>query len=212
SRRVEVKELAFVDAKVSLQKLADGQTNWVFTPAEPPQPGPTQPPTEQKGFNGGVEQARLQNASLTYRDAGTGEYYELRDLDLQASMASTDEPFRLKAKGFFQAHPFEINSTVDTIDALTKEKPADIKADLETPFGRVHYAGAVTLGAIPVIEGEFRASSDALPALAALTGTEVPFDLAKLGKINLEGRPRQNQLHRAVQPLRSPHHLRQSQP
>lgn len=188
SRRVEVKELAFVDAKVSLQKLADGQTNWVFTPAQPPEPAPARPPSEQKGFNGGVEQARLQNASLTYRDAGTGEYYELRDLDLQASMASTDEPFRLKAKGFFQAHPFEFQSTVDTIDALTKERPADIKADLETPFGKIHYAGAVTLGAIPVIEGEFGASSDALPALAAFTGTEVPFDLSKLGKINLEGR------------------------
>lgn len=189
SRRVEVKELAFVDAKVSLQKLADGQTNWVFAPAEPSaEPGPAPPPAgEQKGFNGGVEQARLENASLTYRDGETGDYYELRDLDLQASMASTDEPFRLKAKGFFQAHPFEITSTVDTIDALTKEQPADIKADLETPFGNIHYTGAVTLGTIPVIEGQFRAFSDALPALAALTGAEVPFDLSKLGKINLEG-------------------------
>lgn len=187
SRRVEVKELAFVDAKVSLQKLADGQTNWVFTPAPSSQPAPPRPAGEQKGFNGGVEQARLQNASLTYRDAGTGDYYELRDLDLQASMASTDQPFRLKAKGFFQAHPFEINSSVDTIDALTKERPADIKADLDTPFGKIHYAGSVKLGTIPDIEGQFRASSDALPALAALTGTEVPFDLSKLGKINLEG-------------------------
>lgn len=191
SRRVEVKELAFVDAKVSLQKLADGQTNWVFAPAQPPPvagPAPSRPPAEQqKGFNGGVEQARLQNASLTYRDGETGEYYELRDLDLLASMASTDEPFRLKAKGFFQAHPFDITSTVDTIDALMKERPANIKADLETPFGKVHYAGAVTLGTIPVISGQFRASSDALPALAALTGTDVPFDLSKLGKINLEG-------------------------
>lgn len=188
SQRVEVKELAFVDAKVSLQKLADGQTNWVFTPAQQqPGPAPTKPAAEQKGFNGGVEQARLQKASLTYRDGETGDYYELRDLDLLASMASTDEPFRLKAKGFFQAHPFEINSTIDTIDALTKERPADIQADLDTPFGKVHYAGSVKLGTIPVIEGQFRASSDALPALAALTGTDVPFDLSKLGKINLEG-------------------------
>ncbi|ABI77834.1 AsmA family protein [Hyphomonas neptunium ATCC 15444] len=187
SRRVEVKELAFVDARVSLQKLANGQTNWVFTPAEPTQPAPTRPAGEQKGFNGGVEQARLENASLTYRDGETGEYYELRDLDLLASMASTDEPFRLKAKGFFQAHAFEINSTVDTIDALTKELPADIKADLDTTFGKVHYAGSVKLGTIPVISGQFRASSDSLPQLAALTGADVPFDLSKLGKINLEG-------------------------
>ena len=187
SRRVEVKELAFVDAQVSLQKLADGRTNWVFTPAEPTEPGPARPPAEQKGFNGGVEQARLENASLTFRDAQAGTYYELRELDLLASMASTTDPFRLKAKGIFQANPFEINASVDTIDALTKELPADIKADLETTFGKIHYAGSVKLGTIPAIEGQFRASSDALPALAALTGAEVPFDLSKLGKINLEG-------------------------
>lgn len=102
-------------------------------------------------------------------------------------MASTTDPFRLKAKGIFQANPFEINASVDTIDALTKEQPADIKADLETLFGRIDYAGSVKLGAIATIDGQFRASSDALPALAALTGAEVPFDLSKLGKINLEG-------------------------
>lgn len=189
SRRVEVKELAFVDAQVSLQKLADGRTNWVFTPAEtaPSQPEPSRPAGEQKGFNGGVEQARLQNASLTYRDLESGAYYELRELNLQASMASTSDPFRLKAKGIFQAQPFEINSTFDTIDALLKEKPATIRTDLETPFVKVHYTGSVQLGTIPVIEGQFKASSDALPALAALTGAEVPFDLSKLGKLNLEG-------------------------
>ncbi|MFN4024196.1 MAG: AsmA family protein [Hyphomonas sp.] len=192
SRRVEIKELAFVDANVSLQKLENGQTNWVFGPADDaprPQPEarPAGEPAPSGGFNGGVEQARLTNASLTYRDAQTGGYYELRDLDLVAGMAAPDAPFRLRAKGIFQAQPFQIAATVDTMDALTKELPASIKADLETPFGKLNYDGTVKLGEIPFVEGKFTGSSDALPALAALTGVEVPFDLSRLGRINLQG-------------------------
>lgn len=189
SRRVEIKELAFVDANVSLQKLADGRTNWVFGPAEtPPRTEPSAPPSQKPaGFNGGVEQARLTNASLTYRDAQTGDYYELRDLDLQATMVAASDPFKLRAKGIFQAQPFNITASVATIDALTKERPARIEADLETPFGKLRYDGSVQLGAIPVVEGKFNASSEALPALASLTGIETPFDLSRLGRINLQG-------------------------
>lgn len=192
SRRVEIKELAFVDANVSLQRLADGQTNWVFGSADQPArdpeaPRPSGQPAQGGGFNGGVEQARLTNASLSYRDAQTGDYYELRDLDLVAGMAAPDAPFRLRAKGIFQAHPFQVAATVDTLDALTRELPASIKADLETPFGKLDYDGKVQLGDVPVAEGKFNGSSDALPALAALTGVEVPFDLSRLGRINLQG-------------------------
>lgn len=190
--RVEIQELAFVDARVSLQRLADGQTNWVFAPAPaagPARPAAEQPaqPAEQRGFNGGVEQARLTNASLEYRDAETGAYYELRDLNLQASMVSADAPFRIRARGIFQAQPFELSANVETLDTLLKERPADIRAELETAFAKVRYNGAVTLGEIPVIAGTFNASSEALPTLAALTGMEVPYDLSKLGRINLEG-------------------------
>jgi len=192
SGRVEIRELAFVDAQVSLQKLADGQTNWVFTPAAPAQParppsGEPAAPAPQRGFNGGVEQARLTNASLVYRDAVTGEYYELRDLNLQASMASASEPFRIRARGIFQAQPFDLSAVVETLDTLLKEQPSDIRAELETPFAKLRYNGAVTLGETPVLDGTFNASSEALPTLASLTGMDIPYDLSKLGRINLEG-------------------------
>lgn len=192
SGRVEISELAFVDAQVSLQKLADGQTNWVFTPAaappsgRPPSDAPA-PPATARGFNGGVEQARLTNASLVYRDAVTGDYYELRDLNLQASMASASEPFRIRARGIFQAQPFDLSAVVETLDTLLKEQPSDIRAELETPFAKLRYSGAVTLGETPVLGGTFNASSEALPALASLTGMDIPYDLSKLGRINLEG-------------------------
>ncbi|MFN7056743.1 AsmA family protein [Hyphomonas sp.] len=192
SGRVEVRELAFVDASVSLQRLEDGSTNWVFgdpaPPAErPPAPAPSETPAAPRSFNGGVEQARLTNAMLAYRDAQTGEYYELRDLNLQASMPAPNSPFRIRAKGIFQANPFELSANIETLDALLGNKPADIRAELETAFAKVRYDGSVTLGDVPLLDGTFNASSQALPALAALTGADIPYDLAKLGRINLEG-------------------------
>ena len=104
AQRVEVHELAFVDASVSLQKKADGTTNWVLEKAPPS----GEAPSEGGGFNGAVEHLRLENASLTYQDEQAGTRYELRELDLTAAMKALDKPLQLNAKGFFQSQRFDI--------------------------------------------------------------------------------------------------------
>ena len=73
-QRVEVHELAFVYASVSLQRKADGTTNWVLEDTAPPEGAGA----EGGRFNGAVERLRLENASLTYQDDGSGARYELR--------------------------------------------------------------------------------------------------------------------------------------
>ena len=61
SRRVDVQEIAFVDANVFLQRKADGSTNWELAAKDE-----TTPTTEDSGggFEAGIESAVLQNASL----------------------------------------------------------------------------------------------------------------------------------------------------
>ncbi len=81
SRRVEVQELAFVDANVQLEKLADGRTNWDFGTAETEQPAST---GDGASVNASIAKASLKNASLTYRDDEAGTEYVLKDLNLDA--------------------------------------------------------------------------------------------------------------------------------
>lgn len=182
-QRVEVHELAFVDASVSLEKKANGTTNWVLEDKAPSQPGAE----SGGGFNGAVEHLRLENASLTYQDDLAGTRYELRELDLTAAMKSLDAPFSLDAKGFFQGQNFTIDATLDSLEAATTGKPATLEASLGTNFGKARYDGAITLGTVPSLDGNFSASSEAVSSLLDYAEIEVPFDIAKLGKINAEG-------------------------
>ncbi|MBI1254127.1 MAG: AsmA family protein [Hyphomonas sp.] len=182
-QRVEVHELAFVDASVSLQRKADGTTNWVLEDKAPSE-GPA---AEGGGFNGAVEHLRLENASLTYQDDGAGARYELRELDLTAAMTELDEPFELDAKGFFQSHRFDIHANLDSLEAAMTGQPATLSATIGTDFVKARYNGAVTLGDVPALDGAFSASSEAVSSLLDYANVEVPFDLAKLGKINAEG-------------------------
>ncbi len=181
-QRVEVHELAFIDASVSLQKKADGSTNWVLEDT-----GTSDPGKEQGGFNGAVEQLRLENASLTYQDAQAGARYELRELDLTAAMTALDAPFKLDADGLFQGQQFSINANLDSLEAATTGQPATLEATLGTAFINARYDGAVTLGAVPTLDGKFSARSEAVSSLLDYAKIEVPFDLSKLGKINAEG-------------------------
>ena len=182
-RRVEVHELAFVDASVSLQRKADGTTNWVLEDTAPSE----EAAAEGGGFNGAVEHLRLENASLTYQDDGAGARYELRELDLTAAMTELDEPFELDAKGFFQSHRFDIQANLDSLEAAMTGQPATLAATIGTDFVKARYNGTVTLGEVPALDGAFSASSEAVSSLLDYANVEVPFDLAKLGRINAEG-------------------------
>jgi AsmA protein len=182
-QRVEVYELAFIDASVSLQKRADGSTNWVLNDKPPSHPGTG----TGGGFNGAVEHLRLENASLSFRDDRADAHYELRQLDLTAAMTALDEPFELAAKGLFQGQDFTLDATVDSIEAASTGQPARLVAALGTPFMKARYQGGFTLGAILALDGAFDVSSEAVSPLLDYANINLPFDISRLGKINAEG-------------------------
>lgn len=182
-QRVEVHELAFIDAAVSLQVKEDGTTNWVLEKA-PPREGA---PAAGGGFNGAVEHVRLRNASLVYDNKQDGSRYDLRDLNLTAGMAALDAPLRLDANGYFQGQRFSIDAVLNSLESATGGKPATLEATLGTDFIKARYDGAVTLGAAPSLDGKFSASSEAIRSLLDYANVEVPFDITRLGKMNIEG-------------------------
>lgn len=182
-QRVEVHELAFVDAAVSLQKKADGTTNWVLEPAKPAEGKPS----TGGGFNGAVEHVRLKNASLVFDDQMAGARYELRDLNMTAGMTALDAPLHLDADGFFQGQRFSIDAVLNSLQSATGGQPATLEADLGTDFIKARYDGTITLGAAPSLNGKFSANSEAISSLLDYANVEVPFDLTKLGKMNVEG-------------------------
>ncbi len=184
SRRVDVQEIAFVDANVDLHKLANGTTNWAFGAQTSPEDGDD---GASSGFNAGIASARLKNANLSYRDDLAGTAYEVKELDLQASLQSLDEPLKAKASGLFQGEQFEVDLQLDSPDALTAGTQAAVAFALDSTLGTVGYDGNVTLGDAPALSGAFSASSDALAKFAAFAGIELPMDISRLGKVETKG-------------------------
>ncbi len=183
SQRVEVHELAFIDASVLLQKRGDGSTNWVLEDKAPSQPGAG----TGGGFNGAVEHLRLENASLSFRDDQAKARYELRELDLTAAMTALNAPFELAAEGVFQGHNFTLEATLDSIEAATSGQAARLEAELGTAFIKARFEGGFTLGETLALDGTFAASSEAVSPLFEYANIDLPFDFSRLGNINTEG-------------------------
>ena len=186
SRRVEVQELSFVDANVQLEKLADGRTNWDFGGAQE-----TPAPAGETGGTGGVSasigKASLKNASLTYRDDAAGKVYELKDLNLDASMQGFDKPLKARADGMFQDQSFDIDLTLDTPETLQAGTPATLGFKLGSKLADADYDGTVTLGEAPALDGAFTLSAPDLAALAGFADIELPVNVAPLGAADLKG-------------------------
>ena len=185
-RRVEVQELTFVDARVSLHRLEDGRANWEFAPAAPPRPADAAP-AEPPGFRGGIAQASLRNASLFFRDDAEGQRFDLSKLDLSASMSDMNQPFRLKADGVFEGQNFTIDADVNTLGSLMANAPTPVDVRLETAFGRAGFDGTLRLGDTPELDGSFTANSPGLTGLAEFLGLEMPYDLAQIGRLEAAG-------------------------
>lgn len=183
SRRVDVQELAFVDAKVFLQRLENGQANW-----ETARQGEAGPESAGGGFDAGIASAVLENASLTFRDDRAGKTYAVTELDLDASMQALDQPLSADASGLYQGQTFDMKLRLDSPEALTGEQPAIVGLDLKTSLGKVRYDGTAQLGEPGALEGDLSFSAPDLSALAGFLGIETPFNLAPLGTATVKAR------------------------
>jgi len=185
SRRVEVQELSFVDANVQLEKLADGRTNWDFGTGAEEQPAT---PSEGGNVDTSIGKASLKNASLTFRDEAAGKTYELKDLNLDASMQGFDKPLKAKADGLFQNQAFDINLTLDTPEAIQNGAPASVGFKLDSKLAKATYDGTVTLGDAPSLDGALTLSAPNLADLAAFAAIDLPVNVAPLGAADVKGK------------------------
>ena len=189
ARKVEVHELAFVDADITLQRLADGSTNWELGGESSAEEAPD---TSEggAGIDAGVDQARLVNASLTYDDAQAGTVYELREFNAEASVKALTLPLTAKGDGIFDGDAFSFNIDLASPQALLDGVTTALDASLTTDFAKVSYDGEATLGDAPALQGNFSLSADSIAALAANAGIDpatLPVALPPLGSLRSDG-------------------------
>ncbi|GAB5453927.1 MAG: hypothetical protein Hens2KO_01560 [Henriciella sp.] len=187
SRRVEVSQIALDDATVRLERLADGQVNWEFTPEQTPPP--EDGTNESAGsLETGIDRAKLSNTAVFYRDWTTDTQYALTDFNATARLTALDKPLTSTGEGVINGQAFDYRIRLETIAALSEQNPVALDLTLNTIYGDVGYDGAVTLGDDPVLDGGFQVSSETLgQALAILGDEDLPIVASELSSVSAKG-------------------------
>ncbi|MDJ0971752.1 MAG: AsmA family protein [Kiloniellales bacterium] len=113
---VRIQEIAVEGLTVNLETDAEGEPNWpVREPAGDPQP-------EEETPSPALEFIELQDLSLTeiavnYRDAATGQSYELKLNEVSGS-AETGQPLQLYVQGAVQKVPYAVTLTGGDLASL----------------------------------------------------------------------------------------------
>ena len=185
--RVEVHEIAFIDASVDLEVLPNGKANWEFgtgeteTPAEPASGG---------DIDAGIDRARLVNAALTYRDGVTDTEYALTSLNVEGSLASLTEELVIKGDGVFDGDPFDFDLTLDSPQAVIDGTQAAANLTFKMDLIEATYDGTATLGDTQTVSGTFTANAPNIKALAdyaEIDPASLPVALAPLGSLAASG-------------------------
>ncbi|SDD78859.1 AsmA family protein [Rhodospira trueperi] len=127
SGRINVVRLVLVDPIVSLETNAEGMGNWQLgdaSAAAEPAPEPTGG-GDGEGEDGGsaaqfdVQEVRLENGALTYRDGVTGQTIRVA-LERAAVMGSgLDQPLEVDIAGAYNDAGFALAGTLGPLSALT---------------------------------------------------------------------------------------------
>ena len=197
TRRVEVHELALVDANINLQRLTDGRANWEFATTETP-PGDAEtdgeaeetPPPASGEIDAGFDRARIVNTSLSYSDAVSGQSFTLTEFNAEGSVRALSEPLRLQADGLFDGDRFDLNLDLETPQNFLDGVPAQANLIFETDFADIRYDGAITSGETITADGAFEIDVPDLTALADNAGIDpssLPVALGPLGTFSAKG-------------------------
>ena len=132
SGEVQIREIAIRGAHVRLEKNRDGEANWEFggtgdTTAEPADA------STGLGIplDFGLDQLRLTDASLSYRDAAAGTDIALGDIDLTATLPKFAGPADVSAKAKYNDQPVSLTAQLANLSAFIdgKVQTVSLKAD-----------------------------------------------------------------------------------
>ncbi|MDA0228765.1 MAG: AsmA family protein [Proteobacteria bacterium] len=184
---IQVSSLTLIDPVIEMERLADGRTNWLFTPlpGDAAAAGATGGDGDTPGDAGGedataisLDSVSIQNGTIIYRDstADTVEYFQRLNGSLSAK--SLDGPFRgdgsLEVRGLETS--FQIASGRKRDDG---HMPVSLKIELGEDLAQLGFEGKIFVrDAGSDGSGTLRASGPDLAALAAAMGVDGAQSLA----------------------------------
>ena len=195
--KLEITSLTLIEPNLLLETDATGRRNWIFAAEE----DDTEPDDDSKKdavstADGTdevddlviphIDDVRIENAQLTYRDGPTGEVIEVALARAIATASSPDQPIELELDGAWNGHPISIAGQVGPIPSGSLIERSIPVALTTRAFGFTMRAdGTVTrsLG-FPDVDLALSVEGDDLSGLSALVD-----DLPRVeGPVRIRGR------------------------
>lgn len=186
-RQVVVRRLVLQEPQIALEVDAEGNPNWVLTPARAPGPPPTTPrePTIDM-MRTSLREVRISDGEVSFFDARRGAGWVIGDVDLTTALTSLDRPMEVKGSVRYNDRPIEIDAEIQHPGAATRGELTALRLDMRSELLEAHFEGQ-TVAASGEIAGNVRASGPSLRELAAWTGAPIQGGVG-LGQFAVSGR------------------------
>lgn len=151
SRRVEIDRLVLVKPDILLETDAKGRHNWQFAPetaATAPQPvGSQEAVGEKTATRISVAAVRIEDGTVTWRDAAAGRSTVIGIKTLDASAASPDANLQLSAAATYNGAPFTAAGEFGPLSRLQNPEgntPWPVRVSLDSSGAKLSLDGAFT--------------------------------------------------------------------
>lgn len=166
SGSVQVESVRLVDPVIVLEVMPDGRRNWSF-PSSAPEDGGSRPFSERRLLDSvSLDQLSIDNGTVIYRNAFTGSVERFEGVDAAVVAGSLVGPFQIQSTFVARGVPLSAELSAGRIG---EGGAMPLRAALRLPNaeGALRFAGIVTTGPTPRLQGDLRAEGGDLRAPAA---------------------------------------------
>ncbi|PJK27558.1 AsmA family protein [Minwuia thermotolerans] len=192
SGEVVVRRFVLVEPVIVIEKNAEGRFNFDFGGATAAAGDGEK--LERSGESGGgdlvlsLDDFRMENATVVYIDAQTGERHDISGLNTTMSLPSMSGPFDMTADAEWRGRRVNIVAHVDDPSAITAGRQTAINTEVSSDdLFSIAFNGAATAGAAPEAAGRGAVSVANVAELLAWADIALGPDVRLPGTLSLEG-------------------------
>jgi AsmA protein len=199
SGQLEVESFVLQQPVINLAKNAEGQANWQFAGTGGGQAG--EPPAGDGGEAGGpgsgagtgplqdisLNDVRLVDGTVTYRDAQSGQTTEITGVNMTVDLASLDQPMTANGELTWNGETVNLEMEVTTPRQLMDGEQADVVATVTSNPLDLSFDGDVVNAAPRRIQGEVEVEVPSIKQLAAWAGNPIEAPEGTLETFRLAG-------------------------
>ena len=167
--------------EINLERNAEGGANWVFAAGTGGGAGSV--PAPATGFT--LDEGTIAGGAIRYVDRQTGREIALDDVDATLSIPDFSGPFTVKASGLSGGQQVALDLSGGVFSAFALGRVVPVTATLTAGGTKVSFDGRGGYAPLAA-EGALSADLSDLPALGALTGSELSQPSPGMGRDKLQ--------------------------